>query len=614
MLVAVLLASASTHELPQPQENYAAGRSTYSSSVYGVVGTYPPRSAVDGLADTFFHSGRGDNRPWLSIDLGQVVGVTYVRLVARKDCCQDRLEGVEVRVGTSPMRTAADLPSANPLCWKMKRSETYLGGNGKPRREAVWDAVCGGGPLAGNWVTVQNFRKSDKMLQKFLGKDYRTLNLAEVEVYDVPPRPAMPPPIKVPKPPAAPPSPPTPPVVLFHHIGSWAPGYPAYTTPDAAQQAAALPPPRFAYYALDRSQQRSELFSWSWCAAKCTDLLPPAGDGNGSGGGTMVTYVSREEAAYVLAAVLAYRQRAGLATLAGEQSYMPLGATDKLAEGIWQWVDGTPWTFTDWATNQPDNIGGVQNCLLQGVSPGSWIGTAWNDEMCLAAPNDYRLTDMTCVCKQPLQPLAPWPPTPPPPMPWPPSAAKVLLTAWGPNYKPQPPSGGGGGAIDTTGAAYLYYLAQTDIGGPPVRTPWRACRSDCERLYPGSTMLSYGSDAEYRAVTEAVQAWRTAHDIGLQYPDAVQSYLYLGASDDNAGATWRWLDGSPFAFTDWYEHREQDAWWYDDQPEPQDAEHCAAQGLSPNAFPWLKWADVPCEGAPGPYVKDTMCVCKVANK
>ncbi len=76
-------------------------------------------------------------------------------------------------MGAVPMRSAADKPSANPLCWKMKKSETYLGANGKPRRPGVWDAVCSPGPLTGSWVTVQNFRKSDNMLKKYLGKNYR---------------------------------------------------------------------------------------------------------------------------------------------------------------------------------------------------------------------------------------------------------------------------------------------------------------------------------------------------------------------------------------------------------------------------------------------------------
>ena len=39
-----------------------------------------------------------------------------------------------------------------------------------------------------------------------------------------------------------------------------------------------------------------------------------------------------------------------------------LGGTDSHEEGIWTWNDGTPFTYKDWFSNQPDG-GLTQNCI-----------------------------------------------------------------------------------------------------------------------------------------------------------------------------------------------------------------------------------------------------------
>merc|ERR1711962_27673 len=38
-----------------------------------------------------------------------------------------------------------------------------------------------------------------------------------------------------------------------------------------------------------------------------------------------------------------------------EMQFLYIGATDQKTEGVWHWVDGTPWDYTNWAPNQPDN-------------------------------------------------------------------------------------------------------------------------------------------------------------------------------------------------------------------------------------------------------------------
>lgn len=44
-----------------------------------------------------------------------------------------------------------------------------------------------------------------------------------------------------------------------------------------------------------------------------------------------------------------------------------LGASDRATEGQWEWVDGSPWTYTDktppWNATQPDDTGTTEDCL-----------------------------------------------------------------------------------------------------------------------------------------------------------------------------------------------------------------------------------------------------------
>jgi flagellin-like hook-associated protein FlgL len=67
-----------------------------------------------------------------------------------------------------------------------------------------------------------------------------------------------------------------------------------------------------------------------------------------------------------------------------------LGATDESSEGTWEWVDGTPFTFSNWEAGQPDNISGVnplldQDYLLQ------YPNLKWDDRHSNEAPGTYIL-------------------------------------------------------------------------------------------------------------------------------------------------------------------------------------------------------------------------------
>ena len=74
----------------------------------------------------------------------------------------------------------------------------------------------------------------------------------------------------------------------------------------------------------------------------------------------------------------------------GGAKYIWLGASDRVAEGVWKWVDDAAVSgYTNWGSGsfgtEPDNYGGIQDALAMGLQawprPSGGIGVAgkWND-------------------------------------------------------------------------------------------------------------------------------------------------------------------------------------------------------------------------------------------
>jgi hypothetical protein len=52
-----------------------------------------------------------------------------------------------------------------------------------------------------------------------------------------------------------------------------------------------------------------------------------------------------------------------------------IAATDVATEGTWVWITGEPFTFSNWAGGEPNNLGG-EDCVQM------YVQGVWNDLPC----------------------------------------------------------------------------------------------------------------------------------------------------------------------------------------------------------------------------------------
>jgi hypothetical protein len=65
-----------------------------------------------------------------------------------------------------------------------------------------------------------------------------------------------------------------------------------------------------------------------------------------------------------------------------EEAHVWFGGTDAATEGIWQWITGETWAYEDWASGEPNDNDGNEDCIVYRDEDGGY----WNDENC----NDSR--------------------------------------------------------------------------------------------------------------------------------------------------------------------------------------------------------------------------------
>jgi len=102
-----------------------------------------------------------------------------------------------------------------------------------------------------------------------------------------------------------------------------------------------------------------------------------------------------------------------------ERSHFWIGGTDQATEGTWIWVDGTPWSFTDWWAGAPDDPTGDEDFTAYDLRGGNW---AWND-----APNDLTAAGFPDYAQGYVAELS----TTPSAAPTPASTPVPTMTTWG---------------------------------------------------------------------------------------------------------------------------------------------------------------------------------------
>ncbi|KAM5157383.1 pentraxin fusion protein-like [Mantella aurantiaca] len=140
-------------------DNIASKGVASQSSIYTPYPSSSADKAIDGVANGVFSHGScshtsNDFAPWWKLDLKQKYKIWNVVVTGRSDCCLERMEGLEVRVGDSP-------DNNNPVCGKIIGSKT-----------SKITFVCRG--MEGQYVSVVIPGR----------KEY--LHLCEVEVYGDP--------------------------------------------------------------------------------------------------------------------------------------------------------------------------------------------------------------------------------------------------------------------------------------------------------------------------------------------------------------------------------------------------------------------------------------------
>jgi formylglycine-generating enzyme required for sulfatase activity len=196
-----------------------------------------------------------------------------------------------------------------------------------------------------------------------------------------------------------------------------------------------------------------------------------------------------------------------------------LGASDAAQEGVWRWVTGEIWGYSRWHPNEPNNSGGVQHYLWSGYAEPA--GQVWDD-----AGDEPEGNAININC---------------------------YLLEFGYPTDPNKADTDGDGVDDKI---------ESDLGSDP-NDPNAIPAEYAVTLAAGATTFEVveGTYTWHQAKVDAVErGGRLAvFPTGDLYDRVIakvrQSFaggLWLGLTDEAQEGAWRWIDGTPLAFSKWH--------------------------------------------------------------
>jgi hypothetical protein len=112
----------------------------------------------------------------------------------------------------------------------------------------------------------------------------------------------------------------------------------------------------------------SNLFTWDEANTTATSM-----------GGYLATVTSAGENSFVV-----NNGFSGFSAYNNIYGQLYLGATDRETEGVWKWVTGETWSFTNWHSGEPNNAGGANQDYLAMVHTSHYFNYGfqndWDDE------------------------------------------------------------------------------------------------------------------------------------------------------------------------------------------------------------------------------------------
>jgi hypothetical protein len=205
--------------------------------------------------------------------------------------------------------------------------------------------------------------------------------------------------------------------------------------------------------------------------------------------------------------------KASLYFLDSTDSDFWIGGTNELTPGIWSWIDGTSFTYTDWAQGQPANATAL-NCAASSITTSLW-----------SAFDCFKTKPFACM------------------IPAPATTTTIITTTTTTKKLPPttttkriPTCENGWHSFDTTGFCYLPVISAG---------VWQDAENYCVRNF-NSHLVSIHSQLESDFVADLVRDYSRNDK-----ESCFSNQVWIGLYTVTFGQNWIWTDGTPYNFPGW---------------------------------------------------------------